>query len=77
MFFFPEIFLSERLTIVVTHFDKFYESSRKSAISREQIKSIVAQTIKSEIGVEVSQDIVFPLSGVWACKVGLKISIIE
>ena len=68
-YYLTEIFQSERLTIVVTHFDQFYDSNKESSISRKQIKSIVAETIESEIGVKVSLDIIFPLSGVWACKV--------
>ena len=66
--FFLDIFHSERLTIVVTHFDKFFDS-KKGQISKENIKLIVAKTIEEVIHVEVSQNIIFPVAGKWACLV--------
>ena len=63
-----DIFHSERLTIVVTHFDKFFDS-KKGQISKTDIKHIVAKTIQDVIDVEVSENIIFPVAGKWACLV--------
>lgn len=64
-----DIFFSERLTIVVTHYDRYFEGGKTNSIPKEEIQRIVASTIESEIGAKVSPKIVFPISGKWACKV--------
>ncbi|XP_019849712.1 PREDICTED: uncharacterized protein LOC109580696 [Amphimedon queenslandica] len=58
----PSIFQSERLTIVITYYDKAYENEH-SHMTVKAIQELVARTISQEIKANVSNNIIIPICG--------------
>lgn len=66
-----EIFQSERLTIVVTHYDTYFQNCQ-AQLSVGDVKRTIAGTLTKVLNLEVSENIVFPICGKWASDVSLK-----
>ena len=62
------IFQSERLTIVITYYDKAYENEH-SHMSVKEIQELVSRTISQEIKANVSNNIIIPVCGKLASDV--------
>lgn len=63
-----EIFQSERLTIVVTHYDTYFRN-QQAQVSVADVKKTIASTLKKTFKLEVSENIIFPVCGKWASDV--------
>lgn len=63
-----EIFQSERLTIVVTHYDTYFQN-QQAQVSVADVKKTIARTLSQKFNLEVSESIIFPVCGKWASDV--------
>jgi hypothetical protein len=64
----PEIFESERLTIVITHYDASFQN-KENYIHIADLKRNVATSISNHLKVPVSEGIIYPICGKWASDV--------
>ena len=63
-----EIFQSERLTIVVTHYDTYFQN-QQAQVSAVDVKKTIASTLLQTFNIKVSENIIFPVCGKWASDV--------
>ena len=59
--------LENRLLVVVTHFDRYYNaSSKEGMLNEEQVKDVVCTSIKNTTGRTFPRESVIPICSHWA-----------
>ena len=65
---FIALFTQDRLTIVVTHYDKYFDGDEDDVMDLQKVKEVVVANLR-KVGLEASHDIIVPVSSEWAYQV--------